>query len=106
MSGVYIKGMEMPKDGAERCIVIRGDGSVSTFVGAPIDYVRAIPVPDHGRLVDAETAEKELDNLERTSRHNSVLWPDHVEECREALRGVPTVISADEGERRLQKPKE
>lgn len=30
-----------------------------------------------------------LDELERTSRHNSVLWPDHVEECREALRSIP-----------------
>lgn len=39
--------------------------------------------------ISRDAALEALDELERTSRHNSVLWPDHVEECREALRGVP-----------------
>ena len=30
-----------------------------------------------------------LDDAERNNFHNSVLWPDHVEECREVLRDVP-----------------
>ena len=38
-----------------------------------------------GGLTRAEYIEREaaisgLDELERTSHHNSVLWPDHVEE--------------------------
>ena len=57
---ILIKGMEMPKDGAERCIVIRGDGKIRTFTGAPIDYATAIPVPPHGRLISAERIEYEL----------------------------------------------
>ena len=36
-----------------------------------------------------EAAIGRLDELEQTAHHNSVLWPDHVEECREALRDVP-----------------
>ena len=34
-------------------------------------------------------AEERLNRLERESYHNSVLWPDHVEECREAIRDIP-----------------
>lgn len=39
--------------------------------------------------IEREAAISGLDELERTSYHNSVLWPDHVEECREALRSIP-----------------
>lgn len=41
--------------------------------------------------IEREAAIGRLDELERTARHNSVLWSDHVEECREALRDVPAV---------------
>ena len=39
--------------------------------------------------IEREAAISSLDELEKTSRHNSVLWPDHVEECREVLRSLP-----------------
>lgn len=39
--------------------------------------------------IEREAAISSLDELENTSYHNSVLWPDHVEECREALRSIP-----------------
>lgn len=39
--------------------------------------------------IEREAALSGLDELEKTSYHNSVLWPDHVEECREALRSIP-----------------
>jgi len=39
--------------------------------------------------IDREKAIERLVELEQESKHNSVLWPDHVEECREALRGIP-----------------
>lgn len=39
--------------------------------------------------IEREAALSSLDELEKTSYHNSVLWPDHVEECREALRSIP-----------------
>lgn len=39
--------------------------------------------------IEREAAISSLDELEKTSYHNSVLWPDHVEECREALRSIP-----------------
>lgn len=39
--------------------------------------------------IEREKAIGCLEKLERNSHHNSVLWPDHVEECREALRSIP-----------------
>jgi ribosomal protein S14 len=39
--------------------------------------------------ISREAAIGRLDELERTAHHNSVLRPDHVEECREALRDFP-----------------
>lgn len=39
--------------------------------------------------ISREAAEERLNRLERESHHNSVLWPDHVEECREAIRDIP-----------------
>lgn len=39
--------------------------------------------------ISREAAIDSLVKLERTARHNSVLWPDHVEECREVLRSIP-----------------
>lgn len=53
--GVYIKGMEMPKDGCHHTICIYADGTVSTGGRA---YM-AVPVPPHGRLIDADALEKE-----------------------------------------------
>ena len=41
------------------------------------------------KYIELEAAISSLDELEKTSHHNSVLWPDHVEECREALRSIP-----------------
>lgn len=39
--------------------------------------------------ISRKAAEERLDRLEREAYHNSVLWPDHVEECREAIREIP-----------------
>lgn len=39
--------------------------------------------------ISREAAIDSLVKLERTARHNSVLRPDHVEECREVLRSIP-----------------
>ena len=53
MIGVYIKGMELPKDGCHHMICIYADGTVST---GGREYT-ALPVPPHGRLIDADIPE-------------------------------------------------
>lgn len=51
--GLYIPGMEMPKDGAVSLIVC-SSGNVYTDGLIPVG--EAIPVPPHGRLIDADEA--------------------------------------------------
>ena len=57
--GVYIKGMEMPKNKAV-AVVIHPDGTAYTAkmsAGVCTEYLAdrtAVPVPPHGRLVDAD----------------------------------------------------
>ena len=50
MSGVYIKGLPMPETGCISLHIYAG-GIVNT---ANYGELEAIPVPDHGRLIDAD----------------------------------------------------
>lgn len=68
MSGIYIPGMEMPTEGFVE-ILIRDDGTVlqtgqsyradgadyyTPYIGEKPVIYKAIPVPDHGRLIDID----------------------------------------------------
>ena len=57
MSGVYIPGMEMPKDGEHPYwVTIHSDGIIeyNKNKGQGWQTSEAVPVPDHGRLIDAD----------------------------------------------------
>ena len=47
--GIYLKDMKMPEDGCHHIICIYADGVVAT---GGREY-KAIPVPPHGKLIDA-----------------------------------------------------
>ena len=54
MSGIYIPGFFIPDDVNYVLLSVHKDGTVVTdFRGGWEEYV-AIPVPDHGRLIDAD----------------------------------------------------
>lgn len=92
---VYIKGMEMPKEGFVE-VLIRADGTVqqtgqsrridgsdyyTPYIGeTPIVY-SAISVPPHGRLIDADTLCEG-----RVSNDNVVI----------CVKAAPTIIPAEE----------
>lgn len=85
--GVYIKGMEMPKDGELLCINIHPDGKVCINLDLECEKVgEAVPVPEHGRLIDADAL---LDDL---------LFPSKQFEqgMRELIGDAPTIIPAEE----------
>ena len=78
---VYIKGMEMPKDGVYWCeIGVTGEIAMITIHGEDRKSFPLIPVPDHGRLIDA-------DALLATERETFEDY--HISEA-------PTIIPADE----------
>lgn len=93
MSGVYIPGMEMPEDKVV-CLLVCPDGrvTVKTLSGFGEDY-KAIPVPDHGRLIDADTLSlfKETRTDTRTGRYEELV-------SMAAVRNVKTIIPADPAE--------
>ena len=104
MSGIYIHGMGMPK--LVRIIEIHPDGLVCTRTG--IKLGDAIPVPDHGRLIDADAfSAKMLEIVEQQKYDDSYakslsigeILREVVHELRgEGLQGfenAPTVIEAE-----------
>ena len=93
MADILIKNMEMPQTSAERCIVIHGDGRITTFVGTPIDYAKAIPITDHGRLIDADEKIDQLKKLmEQAPRpFQEVLYQYTID----LLGRCPTIVPAE-----------
>lgn len=93
---VLIKGMEMPTGNPEEptAVWIYPDGSVKAFYnyGKRIINGRVVPVPPHGRLIDADALEYHADHVRdpmgRTEK--TVMWSK--------IEAAPTIIPAEEGE--------
>lgn len=104
--GVYIKGMEMPKNCDSCRIMVFEDTNCvpELFCGCPIvfkahpqgedhrpDYCPLISVPNHGKLIDADTLkDKMLEYFGDSTRL--------CEEIRAFFCITPTIISAEEEE--------
>ena len=90
MSGIYISGMEMPKDGW-LTLRLYPTGEVGVFnkqAAACSFHDIAIPVHDHGRLVDAEEITLPKGFFETVT---------DVSKFYEWLAKQPTIIPADKG---------
>lgn len=86
--GVYID-MEMPKEGSWKTVRIYPDGTcaIPNWQGdcALIKDVKAVSVPSHGRLIDADAL----------VRDNGI---KEIPEYYEVVCAAPTIIEAEEGE--------
>ena len=66
MSGIYIKGMEMPTDNTILVRIFPASENGECYVqqldidGDVLAELWAVPVPEHGRLIDAEANIKAL----------------------------------------------
>ena len=61
MSGVYISGLKMPEEDGVLTLRIWGNGlveSIESYHSWLLSGVKAIPAPDHGRLIDADALQK------------------------------------------------
>lgn len=87
---VYIPGMEMPKD---ECvgIFVYPDGRVHVWRSMSLvgQEYKAIPVPEHGRLIDADTAEVITYTDEKGDFADGILF------AAEWIANQPTIIPAD-----------
>lgn len=98
---VLIKGMEMPSDEIGQCgytdIRVWYDGTVEVLRGYHIQETsqKAIPVPPHGRLVDAD---KIYNAVEQRYKMSSGIEHRCYRELLDLICEVPTIIEAEEGE--------
>ncbi len=98
MSGIYIKGIDVPKEGT--VIVIDSTGQVwsnewPTRGYTRIDGAKAVSVPPHGRLKDYDRIMKDYD--EWFSKTESREYENMFYALRMAINGSPTIIPAEEG---------
>ena len=95
--GVYIKDMEMPKEGCHHMMCIYADGTVST---GGREYT-AVPVPPHGRLGDLDELkakiEKEDNAIYSWDLYGNGMY-NAFQSVYQCIDVTPTIIPAEEGE--------
>ena len=93
MADILIRGMDMPKDGTYSIVCIYSDGRVSMpFWGKGMQVVSgitAVPVPPHGRLIDAN-ALTYMTVTEPYGIKYTVVTDDDIDDA-------PTIIEATDG---------
>ena len=108
--GIYIPDMEMPKDGAFVEVLIWSDGHVTKtgdsyfaedgkayYRACDWEYFSAIPVPDHGRLIDADALEQDAQSrLQICNKYDNQFQKPY--EVMRAIALAPTVIPASREE--------
>ena len=96
MSGIYIPGMEMPELGFVE-VRIHPDGRCETRDEADVPCVThtAIPVPDHGRLIEAEAVKELLKPVDSIRNYEPEwTWGELYESDCVAIDKLPTIIPA------------
>ena len=101
---IYIKDMEMPKDGVYWCeIGVAGEIATITIHGEDRKSFHLVPVRQHGRLIDAD----KLENIVFESLNNVItncnstpfgeaLCTSIAKNIVDEIEAAPTVIQADE----------
>lgn len=112
MSGIYIPGMKLPKS-CSGCVFERwenGYGDYCAICPNPRDandqierrdtdrmpWCPLVPVPEHGRLGDLEQAVIILDRTRDHCGNEDMAFA--LNWAANSVRGLPTVIPAEEGE--------
>ena len=101
---ILIKGMEMPREGELLCINIYPDGKVCIDLDLECSQIAtAVPVPPHGRLIDADALKMMLDEeiarlLEKGTEYLDYRVDTLFSDFKQYVDKMPTIIPAEEGE--------
>ena len=95
MGDLLIRGMEMPKDEGDSIHILR-DGTAVVYRAESIDFYKAVPVPPHGRGIDADALWVEINKI--CDRRDAGIIPDLtcLQQLLSAVRHAPTIIPASE----------
>lgn len=97
---VLIEGMEMPKN-CEIIIRIDEKGEVYVYDQYPTKLYKAIPVPPHGRLIDADELiakqEEDAEIFMGSTNYGDKVRYDEAMNAVANIVNAPTVIPADKG---------
>ena len=92
---IIIKGMEMPKTGEYRCVIRKWrEGITIDLYGEEELCGTLLPVPPHGRLIDADAL---LDNLMQQMRRKNYdeKWVLILAGVMNTIDAAPTFIEAE-----------
>ena len=90
---ILISGIEMPKENEEIIIRIDSNGTIMTEYGLSISGTKAIPIPSHGRLIDANTLREKFPrpqdwmSIAQALVHITGIWAE--------IDNAPTVIEEE-----------
>lgn len=84
---ILIKGMEMPKKPVLFCI--HPDGKVFADLEGGWGEYNAVPVPEHGDLIDINALKLAIVNVDYVNKH------DYLKGVLNAINNAPIVIHAD-----------
>lgn len=99
--GVYIEGMEMPtEEYGSMTIKIYPNGHVAEYIGDMGRVWDAVPVPPHGRLIDADLLCKVLQKNAEDEWNNKTApfsWAYAYDCVKDTVENMPTIIPASGG---------
>lgn len=93
MAGIYIPNIEMPEEGWHKAIMIFSDGTVVSYYDCIVESGKAVPVPPHGRLIDADMFNMIAYQGIPDGRENT--FDDGVEWLANKIDIAPTIIEAE-----------
>ena len=100
---VLIKGMEMPTEGyIDVRIKCNGTASFAIANNPYFKAVEAVPIPPHGRLIDADALiEKVIAKYLKHERKGELVFAaaEIKQDICDLISDAPTIIEAEEGER-------
>jgi hypothetical protein len=96
VAGIYISNMKLPPEGCRVIIAVDGAGNAyrmrifGSYAYEQSRTRKAIPVPDHGRLIDAD----KLDTRDRGNNSQRIMWSN----IRQIIADADTIIPSDKEE--------
>lgn len=99
--GIYLPNMEMPEEGWHKVIKIFSDGTVVSYYDSET-LGKAIPVPPHGRTIDADAFKKRMMQGAIDAREDALtdeIWRRVLDAAKNLCLDVdeqPTIIPGEE----------